>query len=110
MALLQVTMSLSNWLLISALIYLLLPDGAPWLQVVSVLLVAAIAGVISHVPAGLGVLEAVFIALMGRAIPEAELLASLLLYRAFYYLLPLGLATLIYFGMEARARRINTGS
>ncbi len=110
LALLQVAMSLSNWLLISGLIYLLLPEGAVWLQVVSVLLVAAIAGVISHVPAGLGVLEAVFLALMGTSVPEAELLASLLLYRAVYYLLPLGLATLLYLGMEARARRLTPAS
>lgn len=108
LALLQLVMSLANWLLISGLIYLLLPEGAAWLQVVSVLLVAAIAGVISHVPAGLGVLEAVFLALMGSAVPEAELLASLLLYRAFYYLLPLGLATLLYVVTEARARRLGT--
>lgn len=106
LALLQLTMSLSNWLLISSLIYLLLPEGAAWLQVVSALLVAAIAGVISHVPSGLGVLEAVFLALMGSAVPEAELLASLLLYRAFYYLLPLSLATLLYVVTEARARRL----
>ncbi len=106
LALLQLAMSLANWLLISGLIYLLLPQGVAWLQVVSVLLVAAIAGVISHVPAGLGVLEAVFLALMGSAVPEAELLASLLLYRAVYYLLPLGLATLLYVTTEARARRI----
>lgn len=108
LALLQLTMSVTNWLLISGLIYLLLPEGAAWLQVVSVLLVAAIAGVISHVPAGLGVLEAVFLALMGSAVPEPELLASLLLYRAFYYLLPLGLATLLYAVTEARARRLQT--
>ncbi len=106
LALVQVAMSMANWLLISALIYLLMPPGAAWLQVASVLLVAAIAGVISHVPAGLGVLEAVFIALMGNKIPEAELLASLLLYRAFYYLLPLGLATLLYLVTEARARHL----
>lgn len=110
LALLQLAMSLSNWLLISCLIYLLLPEGAAWLQVVSVLLVAAIAGVISHVPAGVGVLEAVFLALMGpatsSALPEAELLASLLLYRAFYYLMPLGLATLLYAVTEARAKRL----
>lgn len=110
MALLQAAMSLTNWLLISSLIYVLMPTGVPWLQVASVLLLAAIAGVISHVPAGLGVLEAVFIGLMGSVVPQPQLLASLLLYRAFYYLLPLGLATLLYLGMEASARRLKTTS
>jgi uncharacterized membrane protein YbhN (UPF0104 family) len=106
LALLQLALSVTNWLLMGSLLYVLMPEGAAWLQVVSVLLVAAIAGVLSHVPAGLGVLEAVFLALMGSAVPRAELLASLLLYRAFYYLLPLGLATLLYGVTEARARRL----
>ncbi len=110
MALLQACMSLANWLLISSVLYELMPPGSQWLQVTSVLMLAAIAGVIVHVPAGLGVLEAVFIALMGNAVPQAQLLASLLLYRAFYYLLPLGLATLLYLGMEVRARKLKTAS
>lgn len=106
MALLQAGMGLANWLLISSLLWLLMPKGVYWLQVASVLLLAAIAGVISHVPASLGVLEAVFFALMGGAVPQPQLLASLLLYRAFYYLLPLGLAALLYGVMEVRARRL----
>lgn len=110
MALLQAGMSLTNWLLISSLLYVLMPAGVHWLQVASVLLLAAIAGVISHVPAGLGVLEAVFIALMGSLVQQPQLLASLLLYRAFYYLLPLGFATLLYLSMEARARKLKTAS
>lgn len=110
MAFLQAGMGLVNWWLISSLLTVLMPADVHWLQVTSVLLLAAIAGVISHVPAGLGVLEAVFMALMGSMVPQPQLLASLLLYRAFYYLLPLGAATLLYVGMEAHARRLNKAS
>ena len=52
----------------------------------------AIAGVITHVPAGLGVLEAVFIALLSHQLGRNELLAALILYRFLYYLAPLLLA------------------
>ena len=41
-------------------------------SVLGVLLVAAVAGVIAHVPAGLGVLEAVFIALLAHRVPQAR--------------------------------------
>ena len=58
------------------------------LQVLAVLLLAAVAGAVSHVPGGLGVLEAVFIAALGSQVPRPELLAALLAYRCVYYLLP----------------------
>lgn len=61
--------------------------------------------VITHVPAGLGVLEAVFIALLGAQLPQHQLLAALLAYGAIYYLAPLLLAAALYFVMEARAKR-----
>src|SRR5690606_2757198 len=66
MAALQVLMSCSNWLLMATAVYLLLQGKVPYTAVLSVLLVAAVAGVITHVPAGLGVLEAVFIALLSH--------------------------------------------
>lgn len=68
-------------------------------------LVAAIAGVVTHVPAGLGVLEAVFVTLLPSRVPKEELLAVLLAYRAIYYLAPLVVAAVIYVLFEARVKR-----
>jgi uncharacterized protein (TIRG00374 family) len=73
--------------------------------VLAVLLVAAVAGVITHVPAGLGVLETVFVVLLSHQLPRSELLAALLAYRGIYYLAPLALATIIYLVLEVRARK-----
>lgn len=98
----QLTLSCANWALMGALMHLLLQGRLPYPQVLGVLLVAAIAGVVAHVPAGLGVLEAVFIALLSHRVAEAQLLAALLTYRAVYYLAPLGLATVMYLAQEAR--------
>jgi uncharacterized membrane protein YbhN (UPF0104 family) len=71
-----------------------------------VLLVAAVAGVLTHVPAGLGVLEAVFVALLSHQMPTHALLAALVAYRVIYYLGPLVIATLLYLVTEARAKRL----
>ena len=47
-----------------AIIWLLLGQSVSYFFVLGVLLVSSIAGVIVHIPAGIGVLEAVFIALL----------------------------------------------
>ena len=101
-ALLQVAMSCANWLLIAGVVYLLLPQQVGFSDVLSVLLIAAVAGVITHVPAGLGVLEAVFVALLSTKVPEGQLLAALLTYRALYYLVPFAIALVLFLVTETR--------
>jgi hypothetical protein len=103
LALLQLVMSTLNWSLMACAIYLLMDQKIAYPTVLGVLLVGAIAGVITHVPAGLGVLEAVFYALLSHQLPESELLAALLMYRVVYYLVPLLAATVLYLLVEARA-------
>ena len=106
MAALQLAMSCANWSLIGGVIWVLLQGQVAYVQVLAVLLVAAVAGVVTHVPAGLGVLEAVFVALLSHKVPQAQLLGALLAYRGLYYLLPLAVAALAYLFTEARARRL----
>ena len=47
-------------------------------------------------------LEAVFVTLLSHQLPQSELLAALLMYRAIYYLALLLIATLVYLLVEAR--------
>ena len=101
MALAQLSLSLLNWLCIAAIVWVLLQSRVDYPSVLGALLLAAVAGVITHVPAGLGVIEAVFLALLGDRLGEPVLLAA----RAIYYLLPGVLALVVYLGLEARARR-----
>jgi len=105
MAIVQLALSCTNWMIMAAAVHVLLQGRAGYTAVLSVLLVAAVAGVITHVPAGLGVLEAVFVALLSHRIPQSQLLAALLGYRALYYIGPLLLAALLYLVVEMRARR-----
>lgn len=106
LAVLQLLMGAGNWLVMSGILYILLQHRIEFSAVVSVLLLAAVAGVITHIPAGLGVLEAVFVALLSHLMPQAELLAALVAYRVVYYLAPLGIATAVYAVMETHAKKL----
>lgn len=104
-ALLQLALSCASWLAIAGVPYVLLLQRVPYPTVLGVLLIAALAGVLAHIPAGLGVLEAVFIAMLVPPLPHRDVLAALLAYRAIHYLAPLAIASALYFLLEARARR-----
>jgi uncharacterized membrane protein YbhN (UPF0104 family) len=103
-AVLQLVLSACNWLLIAGTVFALLGGRVDFGTLLGALLVAAVAGAVSHVPAGLGVLEAVFLALLSPRVPPNELLAALLAYRGLYYLVPLGLALPIHLAIERRSR------
>ena len=99
----QLAVSIANWALMGLIVWVLLQQRIDYPTVLAVLLLAAIAGVVTHVPAGLGVIEAVFVACLGDQLPPPTLLAALLAYRGVYYLIPLALATAGYALSEAGA-------
>jgi hypothetical protein len=105
MAGLQLLMGAANWLLMAGIVFMLLQQRIAFSAVLSALLLAAVAGVITRIPAGLGVLEAVFVALFSQQMPPHELLAALVAYRLVYFIAPLGVASLVYLVMEAKARQ-----
>jgi uncharacterized membrane protein YbhN (UPF0104 family) len=100
----QIILSVLHWLATAGILYMLLQERIEYPVVLGVLMVSAIAGVITHIPAGLGVVEAVFIALLGHRVPHTELLAALLAYRAVFYIIPLMIAFAAYLQLEATAR------
>ncbi|MFI8736439.1 lysylphosphatidylglycerol synthase domain-containing protein [Ectopseudomonas toyotomiensis] len=106
MAVMQIVLGASNWALMAALIFWLLPEGAAYTSVLGVLLISCMAAVVAHIPAGLGVLEAVFLALLQHQYSQASLIAALLAYRVLYYLLPLLLASATYLVLEKRAKTL----
>lgn len=59
-------------------------------------------GVLSHVPAGLGVFETVIIAALGGRADTEQVLGALLLYRVLYHVVPLLLAGLVVALLETR--------
>ncbi len=109
MAALQFFVSAVNWSLMAGIIYMLLGRDIAYVSVLTTLLIGAVAGLIIRVPAGLGVLEAVFVGLLGSQAPSAQLIGALLLYRAFYYLGPLALALLLQWWVESNASESDAG-
>jgi uncharacterized membrane protein YbhN (UPF0104 family) len=105
MALSQLAISCTHWMLMAAVPWVLLQGQIPYTQALQVMMLAAIAGVILHIPGGLGVTEAVFITLLSHRIPEHQLLGALLAYRAVFYMTPLLAGALLYLKLEMRTRR-----
>ncbi len=105
MALLQLAISCINWSVMAGVVFMLLQRQIAYSDVLAVLLIAAIAGVITHVPAGLGVLEFIFVALLSHQLSEGRLIGALLGYRALYYIAPLMIAAVLYLVLETQAKR-----
>jgi uncharacterized membrane protein YbhN (UPF0104 family) len=106
-ALLQMAISSANWMVMGAIIWILLGQTVDYFFVLGVLLVSSIAGVIVHIPAGIGVLEAVFMALLAGEHPsQGTIIAALLAYRVLYYFIPLLLALICYLWLESRAKTL----
>ncbi|WP_341939484.1 lysylphosphatidylglycerol synthase transmembrane domain-containing protein [Marinimicrobium sp. C2-29] len=101
----QLVLSCSHWALMAAVIYSFLYTEIGYFPLLGVLLISAIAGIIAHVPGALGVLEAVFIALLGSEINPAVLVAALIAYRVVFYLLPLVIAGAAYLVIEMVPRK-----
>ncbi|EJM21924.1 putative integral membrane protein [Pseudomonas sp. GM18] len=106
MAILQLALGALNWSLMAAVIFTLLPSKLDYPLVLGVLLLSAIAGVITHIPAGLGVLETVFVALLQHEVSRGSLVAGLIAYRAIYFILPLLITVVMYLAVEAKAKSL----
>ncbi|WP_234266336.1 bifunctional lysylphosphatidylglycerol flippase/synthetase MprF [Hydrogenophaga sp. NFH-34] len=80
----------------AAALWVLLPAGSvAFPTFVGFYALAIAVGVISHVPGGLGVFEAVLLLALGKQVPADQLVGALVLYRVIYHLLPLALALLL---------------
>jgi phosphatidylglycerol lysyltransferase len=86
----------------AAVLYLLLPSAPPFGAFLLVYLLALAAGVLSHVPGGVGVFEAILLAAFADELGAAPLAAALLLYRLIYVVMPLLIACLVLLYSEAK--------
>lgn len=106
LALAQFALAAANWSLMAAIVFVLLPAPADYPTVLGALLFAAVATAVAHVPAGLGVMEAVFVAFLGHRLGAPQVLAALLAYRVVYFLAPLVLASIAYLLLETHGKRV----
>jgi phosphatidylglycerol lysyltransferase len=102
----QIGLSVLDLSLSTAVLWSLLPAGSHvnFVTFLGVYAAAVIAGIISHVPGGVGVFEAVILLTLPGVPPDA-LLGSLLAYRAIYYLVPLVCGSLLFAAKELAGQR-----
>jgi phosphatidylglycerol lysyltransferase len=102
----QIFLSVIDLSLSSAVLWWLLPPEAhiTFVAFVGAYAAAVIAGIISHVPGGIGVFETVILYTLPD-VPRDALLGSLLAYRVVYYLVPLAVGTLLFGAKEVGAQR-----
>jgi glycosyltransferase 2 family protein len=81
----QVLVGTANFACVAAALHQLLAGAASYPQTVTAYVLGNIAGILSHVPGGLGVLEFIIGSLLGHA----EAIGALIVFRVLYFLLPL---------------------
>jgi uncharacterized membrane protein YbhN (UPF0104 family) len=101
----QIALACASWLSIASILFLLMPDGVRYLTVAGVLLLSVLTNLVIRIPANLGVLEAVFVAMLGPQLGTEQVLAAVLTFRALFHIGPLLLAIPAYLLFEANARR-----
>jgi uncharacterized membrane protein YbhN (UPF0104 family) len=93
-----------DWLLACVVFYLLLPpaSGILFAAVMTAYLVATFSGIVSQVPGGIAVFESVALLFLDRTAHLASLSATLVVFRAMFYLLPFVCAALLMLVVEIR--------
>jgi uncharacterized membrane protein YbhN (UPF0104 family) len=101
----QIALGVGDVLAASAVLYVLLPSGhtVAFETFAAVYALAAILGIASHAPGGLGVFEATFLLAFSR-LPYEGLIGALFIFRICYYLIPFILALLLLGAMEITSR------
>ncbi|MGA7105699.1 MAG: bifunctional lysylphosphatidylglycerol flippase/synthetase MprF [Candidatus Deferrimicrobiaceae bacterium] len=96
LAMAQVIVSSLDWVLSAGVLYVLLPPGGDlsFPEFLCPYLIAQVAGLVSHVPGGLGVFETVLLLLLSPRVGRDSLVGAMLVFRVVYYLLPLALAAM----------------
>jgi phosphatidylglycerol lysyltransferase len=90
-----------------AILWILLPESVDisYQAFLGIYIIAVVAGLLSHVPGGLGVFESVVLLFIGTDANTGAILGSLIAYRAIYYFLPLIVAALVLAAYEFQRQR-----
>lgn len=92
----QLAVSCADLMIAAAILWLLLrtPHQIPYIHCLGIFLLAMVLSVITHVPGGIGILEATVVFFL----PDEQ--SAILLYRGVYYLLPLAVAGVLLLAFE----------
>ncbi len=111
MAAAQIAIAALDWTFAGTVLYALLPSewNITFLHFLGIFLFAQVAGLLSHVPGGLGVFETMMVLLSPPELPHADLLAAMVAFRGVYYFLPLLIAAVSLGAHEVVRRREQVG-
>lgn len=106
-AALQVALSSVDWILAALVLWALVPRaaGIGFGETTAVFAAAQVAGLVSHVPGGAGVFEAVALSALSPRLGAPAALGLLVLYRLVYYVVPFVVAALMLAVGEVARRR-----
>jgi len=94
----QLIVGTANFAFVAACLHQMLSalGDASYLKVATASITANIGAIVSHVPGGLGVLEATIV----HVLPGAESIAAVVAYRVIYYFIPLAIGISLFIGSE----------
>ncbi|WP_334320204.1 bifunctional lysylphosphatidylglycerol flippase/synthetase MprF [Gilliamella apicola] len=98
----QFVITLIDTVLAGAILYFLLPIQPHFTTFIMIYILALVAGVLSHIPGGVGVFEAVMLAAFSSEVGAASLTVALIIYRIIYILIPLFIASFLLLINESK--------
>jgi hypothetical protein len=106
LALGQIAVGTADFLLVAAVLHQLVSASTEvdYTAIAAAYVTGNVAGIATHVPGGLGVIEAVVVSL----VPGAHVLGALIAFRALYYLLPFAIGCLTLVAAEAARRKLRS--
>lgn len=107
MALAQTALASADVGVTALIFWALLPaaEGLTFLHFLGIYIAALSAGIAANVPGGIGVFDGAILFGLSGHLPASEAVGALLLFRLFYYIVPLFLAGLMFAGFEVSQRR-----
>jgi len=102
----QLALGAADWFVAALVLYVLIPGdhGLSLPFFVGAFVLAQTVGIISPIPGGLGVFEAVILLILPASVPSSLAIGAMVAYRAVYYLAPLVLAMTVLGIYEALLR------
>jgi phosphatidylglycerol lysyltransferase len=107
MAIAQTALASVDVAVTAAIFYTLLPptEGLTFLKFLGVYVAAYTAGLLAHVPGGIGVFDGTMLLGLQPYLPTAQVVGALLLFRLYYYIVPLFVAGSLFAAFELSQRR-----
>jgi phosphatidylglycerol lysyltransferase len=107
MALAQTVLASVDVAVTAMIFYVLLPpaEGLTFLHFLGIYIAAYIAGIAASLPGGIGVFDTAILLGLQPWLSSAEVIGALLVFRLYYYIVPLFLAGLLFAGFEVAQRR-----